>query len=122
LIKLFLHEKSFFSINAFAFSSVVCHAQDTAAIRLALGEKDYKDYLDWVALGVGGLPHTLEGYRTVKELGKQMKDPFDVNRIAADIGKPGDIKSLFNLPKKSNNIVNFELCISCFYINQNFPS
>ena len=42
----------------FAFSSIVCHAQDTAAIRLALGEKDYKDYLDWVALGVGGLPHT----------------------------------------------------------------
>ena len=78
----------------FAFSSIVCHAQDTAAIRLALGEKDYKDYLDWVALGVGGLPHTLEGYRTVKELGKQMKDPFDVNRITDDIGKPGDVQSL----------------------------
>ena len=84
----------------FAFSSIVCHAQDTAAIRLALGEKDYKDYLDWVALGVGGLPHTLEGYRTVKELGKQMKDPFDVNRITGDIGKPGDVQSLYNLPKR----------------------
>ena len=65
----------------FAFSSIVCHAQDTAAIRLALGEKGYKDYMDWVALGVGGLPHTLEGYRTVKELGKQMKDPFDVKLV-----------------------------------------
>ena len=56
----------------FTFSSIVCHAQDTAAIRLALGEKDYKNYMDWVALGVGGLPHTLEGYRTVEELGKQL--------------------------------------------------
>jgi hypothetical protein len=84
-----------------AFSSIICYAQDTTAIRLALGENDYKDYLNWVALGVGGLPHTLEGYRTVKELGKQMKDPLDVSRIAGDIGKPGDIKNLFNLPKRA---------------------
>lgn len=81
-----------------ACTAIMCHAQDTTAIKLALGEKDYQDYLNWVALGIGGLPHTPEGYRTVKELGKQMKDPFDVSRISGDIGKPGDIKCLFNLP------------------------
>ncbi len=73
---------------------------DTTAIKLALGEKDYQDYLNWVALGVGGLPHTIEGYRTVKQLGAQMKDPLDVNRIAGDIGKHGDVKTLFNLTKR----------------------
>ena len=70
------------------------------AIRYFLTDAEYKDYQDWVELGVGGIPHTLEGYRTLKELGKQMKDPFDVNRIAGDIGKPGDIKSLVDLPKR----------------------
>ena len=82
------------------FTSIICFAQDTTAIKLALGEKDYRDYLNWVALGVGGLPHTLEGYRTVKQLNLQMKDPLDVSRIAGDIGKHGDIKTLFDLPKR----------------------
>jgi len=54
------------ALMLFAFCSIVCHAQDTAAIRLALGEKDYKDYLEWVALGVGGLPHTLILKRIVR--------------------------------------------------------
>jgi len=70
------------------------------AMKYFLTDAEYKDYQDWVALGLGGLPHTLEGYRTVKMLGRQMKDPFDVNRIASDIGKPGDIKVLFDLPKR----------------------
>ena len=82
------------------FATIICIAQDTTAIKLALGEKDYQDYLNWVALGVGGIPHTLEGYRTVKQLNSQMKDPLDVNRIAGDIGKPGDVKTLFDLPKR----------------------
>ena len=53
-----------------------------------------------VALGIGGLPHTLEGYRTVKALGKEMKDPLDVSRITAGIGKPGDVKTLAKLPRR----------------------
>ena len=71
-----------------------------SAMKYFLSDTEYKDYQNWVALGIGGIPHTLEGYRAVKELGKQMKDPFDVGRIAGDIDKAGDIKSLFNLPKR----------------------
>jgi Family of unknown function (DUF5519) len=81
-------------------TSHICCGQDTTSIKLALGEKDYQDYLNWVALGVGGLPHTLEGYRTLKQLTSQMKDPLDISRIAGDIGKPGDVKTLFDLPKR----------------------
>jgi hypothetical protein len=84
-----------------AFILCGAFAQDTAAIRAALGEKDYQDYLNWVALGVGGLPHTLEGYRTVKKLGLDMKDPLDIGRVAKDIGKPGDVKTLKDLPKRT---------------------
>jgi Family of unknown function (DUF5519) len=79
---------------------IPCFSQDTAAIRLALGEKDYKDYQYWVSLGVGGIPHTLEGYRTVKRLNAQMKDPLDISRIAGAIGKPGDTFSLTGLPER----------------------
>ena len=61
---------------------------------------EYKDYQAWVGLGLGGLPHTLEGYRTVKMLGKQMKDPIDVGRVTGDIGSVGDVKGLSKLPKR----------------------
>jgi 2,4-didehydro-3-deoxy-L-rhamnonate hydrolase len=70
------------------------------AIKYFLTDAEYKDYQDWVALGLGGIPHTLDGYKTVTMLGKQMKDPFDVSRIAGSIDKPGDIKVLFDLPKR----------------------
>jgi hypothetical protein len=70
------------------------------AIKYFLTDAEYKDYQDWVALGLGGIPHTLDGYRTVKMLGKQMKDPFDVSRITNGIDKPGDIKVLVDLPKR----------------------
>lgn len=72
-----------------------------SGMELILGKEAYQDYLRWVALGIGGLPHTLEGYRTVKRIGLQMKDPLDIRRIAGEIGKPGDIKTLFNLPKRN---------------------
>lgn len=68
------------------------------AIKYFLTGEEYKDYQDWVALGLGGLPHTLDGYRTVKMLGKQMKDPVDISRITGGIDKRGDIKVLVNLP------------------------
>ena len=71
-----------------------------SAMKYFLTDVEYKDYQDWVALGLGGIPNTLEGYRTVKMLGKQMKDPIDVNRIAGSIDKPGDIKVLVDLSKR----------------------
>lgn len=69
-------------------------------IQFSLGEDAYKDYQAWVALGLGGIPHTFEGYQTVKQLGLQMKDPLDVSRVAKDIGSKGDVKVLKNLPKR----------------------
>ncbi len=71
-----------------------------SSIQFYLGEEAYKDYQAWVALGLGGIPHTFEGYQTVKQLNTQMKDPLDVNRIAGGIGAKGDVKVLKNLPKR----------------------
>lgn len=70
------------------------------AMKYFLTETEYKDYQEWTALGIGGIPHTLEGYRRVKMLGKEMKNPTDVNRFTADIGKRGDIKILSDLPMR----------------------
>ena len=72
----------------------------TSAIQHFLGEAAYKDYQAWVALGLGGLPHTFEGYQTVKRLGLLTKNPLDVSRIKGDIGSKGDRKTLNNLPKR----------------------
>ncbi|GLU51488.1 luciferase domain-containing protein [Dyadobacter frigoris] len=69
-------------------------------IQKSLTPAEYQDYLAWVALGIGGLPHTPEGYRTVKKIGMAMKDPLDVSRITPYIGKKGDLASLKNLPKR----------------------
>ncbi len=71
-----------------------------SAIQFYLGEAAYKDYQAWVALGLGGIPHTFEGYQAVKKLEQQMKDPLDIGRIAGDIGLKGDVKVLKNLPKR----------------------
>jgi 2-keto-4-pentenoate hydratase/2-oxohepta-3-ene-1,7-dioic acid hydratase in catechol pathway len=71
-----------------------------SSIQYYLGEEAYKDYQAWVALGLGGIPHTFEGYQTMKQLGTQMKDPLDVNRVASGIGKKGDVTVLKNLPKR----------------------
>lgn len=70
------------------------------AMKYFLSEAEYKDYEEWIALGVGGIPHTLEGYRRVKMIGKDLKNPIDVSRFTEDIGKRGDIKTLFDLPKR----------------------
>lgn len=71
-----------------------------SAIQKSLTPQEYQDYLAWVALGIGGLPHTLEGYRTVKKMGMAMKDPLDVGRVIPYIGKNGDLASLKPLPKR----------------------
>ncbi|WP_335621949.1 fumarylacetoacetate hydrolase family protein [Chryseolinea soli] len=69
-------------------------------IQYYLGDDAYKDYQAWVALGVGGLPHTFDGYQTVKRLGKNMKNPFDVANLERHIGKAGDVSTLKRLPKR----------------------
>jgi 2-keto-4-pentenoate hydratase/2-oxohepta-3-ene-1,7-dioic acid hydratase in catechol pathway len=73
------------------------------AMKYFLTDAEYKDYEEWTALGIGGIPHTLEGYRRVKMLGKGMKNPTDVGRFSDDIGKMGDIKTLSNLPQRDGN-------------------
>jgi hypothetical protein len=88
-------------VSLLFMTNVICFSQDTTAIKIALGEKDYQDYKNWVALGIGGIPHTLEGYRNMKELSKQMKDPLDVSGLKQDIGKRGDISTLKNLPVRN---------------------
>ncbi|MEP7109757.1 MAG: fumarylacetoacetate hydrolase family protein [Ferruginibacter sp.] len=70
------------------------------AMKYFLTETEYKDYEDWVALGVGGIPNTLEGYRRVKTLGSHMGNPLNVNIIKEDIGAKGDIKVLDILPAR----------------------
>ncbi len=70
------------------------------ALQLILGNDAYKDYQNWVALGVGGIPHTLEGYRRVKMLGSRMGNPLDIKPVKVDIGSKGDVKTLPQLPKR----------------------
>lgn len=71
-----------------------------SAMKNYLTPNELRDYWDWIALGPGGLPNTLEGYRAVKALEKQKKDPMDINRIAGAIDQPGDLKALVDLPNR----------------------
>lgn len=64
---------------------------------------EYANYKSWVALGVGGLPHTLEGYRTVQALNKRMGNPLDVKRLAPLLGTKEDKAYLKKLPKRSGD-------------------
>jgi hypothetical protein len=75
---------------------------DPSSIRSQLTEEEYKEFQCWVALGAGGLPHTLEGFRTLQSLNKRRKDPLDVSHLASQIGQRGDIQTLNNLPKRSD--------------------
>lgn len=70
-------------------------------IQSQLTEAEYKDYQAWTALGLGGLPHTLDGFRAVQNMNKMLKDGTDWQRIEPYIGEKGDISSLKNLPKRS---------------------
>jgi 2,4-diketo-3-deoxy-L-fuconate hydrolase len=65
-----------------------------------LGDAAYIDYQAWVALGVGGLPHTFDGYQTLKKLGKEMRSPFDVENLRKHVGLIGDVSTLNKLPKR----------------------
>ncbi len=85
-------------IISFLLFNLLSFSQDTTAIKLTLGKKDYQDFKNWVALGIGGIPHTLEGYRNMKELSKQMKNPLDYSVLTKDMGMAGDVNGLKNLP------------------------
>ncbi len=76
---------------------------DLALIKTQLTEKEFQDYQNWVALGVGGLPHTLEGYRTLQQLNKKLRNPVDLSQLTAKMGKTGDVTTLHNLPKRSGS-------------------
>jgi 2,4-didehydro-3-deoxy-L-rhamnonate hydrolase len=65
-----------------------------------LSAADYEEYKQWVALGLGGLPHTVEGFKSVQNMNKAMKSGTDWKRIESYIGEKGDINSLQNLPKR----------------------
>lgn len=71
-------------------------------IQYYLGDAAYKDYQAWVALGVGGLPHTFDGYQTLKKLGEKMRNPLDVTNLEKHVGKLGDVKTLKRLPKRKD--------------------
>ncbi|MDX2248475.1 MAG: fumarylacetoacetate hydrolase family protein [Bacteroidia bacterium] len=72
-------------------------------IQSQLTEAEYKEYQAWIALGVGGLPHTLEGFRSVQNMNKMLKDGTDWKRIEPYIGEKGDVSSLKNLPQRKGS-------------------
>ncbi len=76
-------------------------AADLAVIQSQLTPDEFKEFQNWVSIGPGGLPHTLEGYRTLQALNKKLRDPLDVSNLISKIGKDGDVNSLKNLPKRS---------------------
>lgn len=76
---------------------------DVAAVRAQLTDPEYQEFQRWVAIGPGGLPHTLDGYRTLQRLNRQLRSPFDVSALANRIGKPGDVATLRNLPQRGGS-------------------
>jgi hypothetical protein len=60
-----------------------------------------EEFQRWVAIGVGGLPHTLEGYRTLQKLNQVLKDPRNTDGISRMIGVGNDVKTLTDLPRRN---------------------
>lgn len=54
----------------------------------------------WVAVGPGGLPHTLAGFRTLQALNARLKDPLDTRIIATRISLGNDVSTLEILPPR----------------------
>ena len=74
---------------------------DFSSIRSQLTSEEYQAFQRWVALGVGGLPHTLEGFRTLQSLHRKRRNPLDVSHLAPLVGQTGDLRALDNLPQRS---------------------
>ena len=73
---------------------------DLAEIRSQLTASEFAEYQQWVAIGPGGLPHTLDGYRTLQRLDKMLRPPLDTSQLEASIGKTGDLATLKELPMR----------------------
>jgi len=74
---------------------------DLAAIQSHLTKEEFAEFQSWVAIGPGGLPHTLEGYRSLQGLNKKLRNPLDISQLTPKMGKTGDIVALPGLPKRS---------------------
>ena len=95
---------SLITLFALPYTSLLAQKDvDTTYIRSQLTTEEYKEFQSWVAIGVGGLPHTVEGYRTLQSLNRKLRNPFDVSQLLSKIGKSGDIETLSNLPNRSGN-------------------
>ena len=73
---------------------------DLSAIRSQLNPEERALFDGWVAIGVGGLPHTLEGFRTLQILNKKLRDSFDLSRIVPRIGTASDSQGLNAMPPR----------------------
>jgi hypothetical protein len=69
-------------------------------IRSQLTAPEFAEYERWIALGPGGLPHTLEGFRTLQRLDKMLRSGLDTSQLQSSIGKAGDIATLKDLPAR----------------------
>ena len=74
---------------------------DFPFIQPQLTAEEYEEFQRWVGLGVGGLPHTLEGFRTLQGLNEKLRNPLDLSLISALIEQEGDLQVLGNLPQRS---------------------
>ncbi len=52
---------------------------------IELSDDEFREYQRWVAIGLGGLPHTLEGYRSLQKFNKQLRNPLDLKHINSNI-------------------------------------
>lgn len=90
------------SLLALSFLDLKAQSEaDSASIKSQLTETEYKEFQSWVAIGVGGLPHTLEGYRTLQSLNKKLRNPLDISQLTPKMSKPGDVSTLSDLPIRS---------------------
>jgi len=76
---------------------------DTKNLSAILSETEYSEYKSWVSIGPGGLPHTLEGYRSLQKFNKQLRNPFDLSYIFSNVSRVGDVHTLVSLAKRAGN-------------------
>lgn len=61
------------------------------------------DYNDWTSLGEGGIEHGAVGWLTVTGARLLKKDPHDTRIFSEGIGKPWDVKTLKDLPRRDGS-------------------